>query len=106
MSDYFENYTSIPTDYTGCCFIASLNEEHYYKNGVAHRTDGPAIRHNIWNGEYWYFQGRKHRLDGPAFIQHKNIIFSIHGKYYTKENFWNHPLVIKNILQMILSETD
>jgi len=105
MSDYFENYTSIPTDYTGCCFIASLNEEHYYKNGVAHRTDGPAIRHNIWNGEYWYFEGQLHRLDGPSETGYQDEkIYHIHGKRFEEVDYWKHPLVVEAKLNKILSD--
>ena len=37
----------------------------WYKNGLLHRTDGPAIE--LANGDrYWYKNGQRHRLDGPA----------------------------------------
>jgi hypothetical protein len=37
----------------------------WYKDGVLHREDGPAIEHA--NGDkFWYRDGKLHRLDGPA----------------------------------------
>lgn len=38
----------------------------YYKNGVFHREEGPAL---IYKGnEWWYLNGLCHREDGPAII--------------------------------------
>lgn len=69
----------------------------WYKNGVLHRLDGPAVI--IWdhNGikieENWYKDGKLHRLDGPA-IRHVrrwtgvNLRrYYINDIYYTEEEF-------------------
>jgi hypothetical protein len=37
------------------------------RNGVAHRSDGPAVIYP--NGtQCWYWRGKRHRVDGPAVI--------------------------------------
>jgi hypothetical protein len=39
----------------------------WYKNGMIHREDGPAII--LPNGtESWFLNGKLHRLDGPAVL--------------------------------------
>lgn len=42
--------------------------ELWYKNGVFHREDGPAIRHKDKTFLY-YYEGKLHRLDGPAIVE-------------------------------------
>ena len=39
----------------------------FFKNGLRHRTDGPAA---IWADGYkaWYQNGLRHREDGPAVV--------------------------------------
>lgn len=41
------------------------NKKEWFKNGLHHRLDGPAIE---WESgtKYWYKDGLKHREDGPA----------------------------------------
>jgi len=40
----------------------------YYKNGVYHREDGPAMKITINDYTFykWYLKGKLHREDGPA----------------------------------------
>ena len=39
--------------------------KHWYRHGVLHRDDGPAVERP--GGEKWWFQfGKEHREDGPA----------------------------------------
>jgi hypothetical protein len=38
--------------------------EMWYKDGLLHREDGPAIIHK--NNKYWFQEGTLHRMDGPA----------------------------------------
>lgn len=45
-------------------------EHRWFKNGLPHRTDGPAIIHK--NGEIWLVNGLMHRVGAPAFIQNSN----------------------------------
>jgi hypothetical protein len=47
--------------------IDRYNTKIYYKDGLFHREDGPAIEHA--NGhKAWYINGMRHREDGPAII--------------------------------------
>lgn len=40
--------------------------EEWYKHGVRHREDGPAIDHK--GNQFWIKDGFLHRLDGPAVV--------------------------------------
>ena len=43
----------------------SSEEKRWYKNGLLHREDGPAVE--FFNGtKFWYKNGDYHREDGPA----------------------------------------
>jgi len=42
----------------------NVDSVRYYRNGILHRDDGPAIEHD--GDEYWYQNGRLHRDEGPA----------------------------------------
>lgn len=63
-----------------------------------------------WDIIYYHsYNNILHRLDGPAYIfdnihklQPKIQEFYIHGNYCTEENFWKHPLVVKNTFKKIL----
>ena len=45
--------------------INSYGDKRWYKNGVIHRDDGPAIEY--WDGtKSWYINGQYHQEDGPA----------------------------------------
>jgi len=51
------NRTEVHTDADG--------NKCWYRNGVIHRDDGPAIE--LANADkYWYRDGQRHREDGPA----------------------------------------
>jgi len=41
------------------------NDKYWYKNGILHREDGPAVE---WasGSKFWYKNGKQHREDGPA----------------------------------------
>lgn len=52
----------------GPAYISTIYDiEIWYKEGLYHRLDGPAIRHK--NNFLWYKEGRLHRLDGPAVVE-------------------------------------
>lgn len=40
--------------------------EKWYKDGILHRANGPAVIHK--NSRIWYYEGKLHRLDGPAIV--------------------------------------
>ena len=49
--------------------ICSNGDKYWYKNGKRHREKGPAII--CPNGEkYWYINNQLHRENGPAVIYH------------------------------------
>lgn len=66
----FQHTNDVPYKFTGICKILQDNTIRYYKDGLFHRHDGPAI---IWqNGaKSWRVFGKHHREDGAA-IQCKN----------------------------------
>jgi len=45
--------------------IDKYGDKRWYKDGLLHREDGPAIE---WaNGDKeWYIEDKRHRVDGPA----------------------------------------
>jgi hypothetical protein len=81
-------YYSIPDNFTGTVTKPSGRQE-WYRNGVLHREDGPALidprYYTVWylNGQYhreggpaiewtdghkeWFLNGKQHREDGPAY---------------------------------------
>ena len=85
----------------------------WYKDGVLHREDGPAIEYR--NGTTkWYLNGKRHREDGPAaqythFIsqamQGSNLWF-LDDIQYTEEEFneWLAKKKLNEKLQQKLEE--
>lgn len=61
----FERYDDIPKDFTGVCKILWDLSTRYFKNGLHHREDGPAVEF-MSGTKYWYINGLYHREDGPA----------------------------------------
>lgn len=52
---------------TGPAYISrNYGVQEWYKHGVRHREDGPAIDHK--GNQYWLKDGKLHRLDGPAVV--------------------------------------
>lgn len=74
-----------PKNYTGIVEWEN-GDKYWYKNGLHHREDGPAII-GISGFKAWWIDGKKHRTDGPAIeytnggkewcIQHKCYILEI-----------------------------
>ena len=61
-AEYIEKHP----DFTGCL----INEDNdidvaWYKNGLQHREDGPAIEY-FSSYKAWWLNGERHREDGPA----------------------------------------
>ena len=73
----FDNFDDVKCTYQ--CFLdggdhPAINDPNtktkkWYKMGVIHRDNGPAITSP--DGEEWYTDGKLHRLDGPAVISQK-----------------------------------
>lgn len=45
--------------------ISGDNIQGWYKDGLLHREDGPAVIDNNGN-QFWFQYGKNHREDGPA----------------------------------------
>ncbi len=48
-------------------YIMNDGTQEWWKNGLRHRENGPAILYPD-GGEEWWFNGQLHRQDGPAVI--------------------------------------
>lgn len=71
--------------------VLSDNTIIYLKNGVLHRTDGPAVIHNDGVSEFW-LEGRRHRNIGSAIVDYYGPFVKIrNGKidpsYYCDEAY-------------------
>ena len=92
-------YDEVPIYYTGIVQRANVHKE-WYKNGVLHREDGPAME-LINEDKHWYINGERHREDGPA-IEYGNGTkeWYINNKSYTKEEYdieMNRPNALRLI---------
>lgn len=56
---------SPPNNFTG--IVQFPREKIWYKDGLQHRDDGPAIESNDGSLE-WRFNNMTHRINGPAYI--------------------------------------
>ena len=80
---------NIPSNFTGKHEFCG--DKHWYKDGVLHREDGPAIE--MTNGDkYWYINGMLHREDGPAV----EYTFRVEWWYEGKKGLENFPAELKN----------
>jgi antitoxin component YwqK of YwqJK toxin-antitoxin module len=48
------------------CIEYEGGDKYWYKNGLLHRENGPAVISQYC--QIWYLNGRRHREDGPAYI--------------------------------------
>lgn len=71
----------------GPSYISTQHDvEIWYKDGVIHREDGPAIRHKC--NQVWIKDGLLHRLDGPAIIDLAGPKeFWIEGRKYSPKEY-------------------
>lgn len=105
MITKFFHYKDIPLNFKGCCYIINDHTHYWFGKGLKfHRDNEPALIRD--NGtQKWYINGKLHRLDGPAVIfQFGEIEFWIDGKNFSQENYWNHPMVGKTKLNLLLQE--
>jgi len=66
--------------------------KNWYKNGLLHRDDGPAIE-GANGAKYWYKNGEYHREDGPA-VEGANG-----AKYWYKNGKICEPLALKQMVK-------
>lgn len=128
----FPTFNEIPNDFSGEAYCLKQGAKVWFKNGVLHRENGPALVYiargiKIWfqNGKMhrkdkpaiktptkleWCWKGNTSRLDGPAVIWFNSegkIVsktFSIDKMWFTEEEYWEHPLVLKHKLNKILKQ--
>lgn len=108
----FPSFNEVPKNFSGICRIVNGsvdNGVHYFKKGLLHRKDGPSSVYD--DGAFsWKINGKPHRLDGPAFIgsgyeastNQAMVIYSIDGKEFNKEEYYQQPQVIKTLLKNVL----
>lgn len=83
----FNKTCDIPINFTGICNVVEPSQTRWYKNGIRHRLNGPAvIRHYNEN----------------SLIGITKSLYFIDGINLTKKEYWEHPLVIKAILDKII----
>ena len=107
-----------PGNFTGVIIWGGKDKE-WYKNGVFHREDGPAVEwatgYKEWfiNGklhridgpaiifphgdEYWYYKGVQHRIDGPAMIRGDKI-----RRYWIIDSHTYYPHILKYLFDCFL----
>jgi len=90
-----ESQSEVPEGYCGCIKYISGNER-WYKNGIPHRDNGPAV---IFNDgcQYWYKNGKYHREDGPAVIWSNYQAWYLDDKRYSRDGYY-HELYKRGII--------
>lgn len=85
-------------NFTGCVYL-KRNKYNWYKNGVLHRRNGPALVYLDYKNckpviaSYWY-DGLPHRSDGPSRIHYSvNKLFRRYRYAYKGQDL---SLTIKN----------
>ena len=84
----FKKYMDVPYSFTGCCKIIEFDSIRYYKDGLIHREDGPALLYK--GNKEWYINGYLHREDGPAIIYNSGKTY-----FYYKGNEYDNNFTIK-----------
>ena len=68
--------------------VIDSGDEYWYKDGKLHREDGPAVIHKDGT-KFWYKNGVRHREDGPA------VIYSEGSRYWYLRNHYLNGKEIK-----------
>ena len=77
-------------------FVYNDGDEYWYKNGILHREDGPAVI-RLNDSKIWYKNGVYHREDGPAIIrEHGSEEWWINGKFL-KNSKYDDQKLFKNM---------
>ena len=61
-------YYGVPQDFTGHVVKKDQSGRAWFKNGLLHRKDGPAVVDFCGIQKLWYQNGQLHRENGPAVI--------------------------------------
>jgi hypothetical protein len=71
----------------GPAIISPNGNQAWYQNGVFHRVGGPALEMADENMYQWCQNGLLHREDGPAVMMKDIIEWWIHGVQYSEKEF-------------------
>ncbi len=85
-------WKEIPTYFTG--IVEYLNgTKKWFKNGLLHRLDGPAVEYANGTKE-WFKNGKRHREDGPALKFSDSIKYwYLEGKSYGQINLKDYVVL-------------
>ncbi len=90
-------FIPLPSDFTGIYETYDGDEfwrQEWYKDGLLHREDGPAVIYN--NGCIAYYQGGiLHRTDGPAVIDlsgSQNKVWALNGERMSLIDYFKYFL--------------
>lgn len=72
---------------------------YYYKDGLLHKEDGPAMIINMNDREYkwWYQNGEFHNLNGPAYDEEVTC-WAINGVMYSEDKYHK---IVKNVRKFL-----
>ena len=101
-NEFIKNTNYLPDNFTGY-YIHERGNVKYFKNGLYHREDGPAIIKPSGTKE-WLVKDKLHRIGGPAIESYVGELFNayyINGELISKEE---HDLLynlmkLKNIIR-------
>ena len=105
MITEFIDYKDLPLNFKGYCYVINDHTHYWFGEGLKlHNIKEPAVIRD--NGtKKWCVNGKYHRLDGPAVMLFQGETqFWIDGRNFSQENYWKHPMVIKNKLELILQK--
>jgi len=61
----------------------------WWRHGIRHRVDGPAVEDPVNNSYSWYVDGKRHRLGGPAMEWMSGIReWYLGGVRYLEDEYW------------------
>lgn len=97
----FDKWSDAPINFLGECYVLE-NKCRYVSRMESENLI--SVRFYDDGTKAWLINGRRHRIDGPAYVNIKSDfnLFFVEGKEYTKEDYWNHPLVVEYKLKSIL----
>lgn len=100
----FYKWDDIPDSFEGWCRVKSTGNCYWLiKNKIIHKEDGPACISEDNELKSWFNNDLLHRLDGPAIVGPVYKMFFIHGKRISEGNYWSHPQVLINKLNIIMN---
>lgn len=82
---YIKNGAFIRHEIDAPAVIDEDGTQRWFKDGVPHRVDGPAVYHPITGKSHYIQNGRPHREDGPAYIDGECKRWFINGDLHRED---------------------